>query len=285
MVVVIWSGFILVSRLGGVSPLTAWDTMALRFATASVILLPYWLIKRPTPLMHPHIITLSLVGGIAYCALVYLGFKSAPATHGALLLSGLLPFGNVVFAWWIMGDRPNRDRLISLLVIAAGAACLGVEAFSAPAGPHHSIWGDVLMVGASLSWALYGVLTRHWQVRPMASLTGVALVTATLYLPIYLLFLPKQIHVAPASTIITQIVYQGIIATTIAMWLYMRAQEILGPSSIGAFMAVIPAVAGIAAVPLLGEPLSLWLLTGLFLVSCGAWMGVKGLSWWKTRTA
>jgi drug/metabolite transporter (DMT)-like permease len=283
IVVMVWSGFILVSRMGGVSPLTAWDTMALRFATASAILLPYWLWKRPAKLLHPHTITLALVGGVGYCALVYWGFKFAPATHAALLLPGLLPFFNVVFACLIMGETFTRDRAVSLTVIAAGVGCLAVEAFSAPTGPNHSIWGDVLILGSSLCWALYGVLSRHWRVGPMASLTGVALVTAVLYLPVYLLLLPKQIDVAPVSTIVTQVIYQGIIATTIAMWLYIRAQEIIGPSTVGAFMAMIPAVAGLAAVPLLGEHLSVWLLAGLFFVSCGALLGVKGLAWLRVR--
>jgi drug/metabolite transporter (DMT)-like permease len=283
MVVMIWSGFILVSRLGGVSPLTAYDTMALRFATASCILLPYWLIKRPVKLLDPHIIILALIGGIGYCLLVYLGFKSTPATHGALLLPGLLPFGNVVFACWIMGEALTRDRIVSLLVIATGVGCLAVEAFSGASGPNHSIWGDVLIVGSSFCWALYGVLSRHWKIGPMASLTGVALVTAALYLPVYVLFLPKHIDIAPTSTLVTQIIYQGIIATTIAMWLYIRAQEIIGPSTVGAFMAMIPAIAGLAAVPLLDEHLSVWLVAGLFFVSCGAWLGVQGMAWLRSK--
>jgi drug/metabolite transporter (DMT)-like permease len=285
IVVMVWSGFILVSRLGGVSPLTAWDTMALRFATASCILLPYWLWKRPCSLLDPRVLTLAVVGGIGYCAFVYLGFKSAPATHAALLLPGLLPFFNVIFACLIMGETFTRNRAVSLTVIAAGVGCLAVEAFSAPTGPNHSLWGDVLLLASSCCWALYGVLSRHWKIGPMASLTGVALITAALYLPVYLLFLPKQIAVAPTATIVTQIVYQGIIATTIAMWLYIRAQEILGPSTVGAFMAMIPAVAGLAAVPLLGEHLSVWLLAGLFFVSCGAFLGVKGLAWLKDKEA
>jgi drug/metabolite transporter (DMT)-like permease len=283
IVVMVWSGFILVSRLGGVSPLTAWDTMALRFATASVILLPYWLWKRPCNLLDPRILTLALVGGAGYCAFVYLGFKSAPATHAALLLPGLLPFFNVIFACLIMGETFTRDRAVSLAVIACGVACLGVEAFSTPSGPKHSIWGDVLLLASSLSWGLYGVLSRHWKIGPMASLTGVALATAVFYLPVYLLWLPKQISLAPTATIATQVVYQGIIATTIAMWLYIRAQEIIGPATVGAFMAMIPVVAGLAAVPLLGEHLSIWLLGGLMFVSCGAFLGVKGLAWLKGK--
>ena len=38
-VVAIWSGFILVSRAGGASVLSAWDIVAVRYATASLVLL------------------------------------------------------------------------------------------------------------------------------------------------------------------------------------------------------------------------------------------------------
>lgn len=36
--VAIWTGFILISRLGGKSVLTGWDILALRLGTASVLL-------------------------------------------------------------------------------------------------------------------------------------------------------------------------------------------------------------------------------------------------------
>ena len=36
LTVAVWSGFILVSRLGGKSPLTGWDVTALRFGTAAL---------------------------------------------------------------------------------------------------------------------------------------------------------------------------------------------------------------------------------------------------------
>ena len=47
LTVAVWSGFILVSRLGGKSPLTGWDVTALRFGTAALVLLPVWLLRRP----------------------------------------------------------------------------------------------------------------------------------------------------------------------------------------------------------------------------------------------
>ena len=41
----VWASFILISRLAGKSVLTPWDTTALRFGTAAVVLLPYVLLK------------------------------------------------------------------------------------------------------------------------------------------------------------------------------------------------------------------------------------------------
>jgi len=116
-------------------------------------------------------------------------------------------------------------------------------------------------------------LVRRWQVSPWDATLGVALVSAALYLPIYLLWLPKNLAAASLSTIALQAAYQGILAVIVAMMFFMRAVAILGPTKVGTLMALIPAVAGTAAAPLLGEPLSPWLVTGLVLVSLGAWVG------------
>ena len=47
LVVAIWTGFILVSRAGGVSMLTPWDVIAIRYATAAALLLPLLLSALP----------------------------------------------------------------------------------------------------------------------------------------------------------------------------------------------------------------------------------------------
>ena len=41
----VWASFILISRLAGTSVLTPWDTTALRFGTATLVLLPYVILK------------------------------------------------------------------------------------------------------------------------------------------------------------------------------------------------------------------------------------------------
>lgn len=273
MAVAIWSGFILVSRAGGTSALTAYDTAALRFGPALIILLPiWWRQRRPARLFSAPILLVGLFGGIIYALLVYSAFKYAPAAHAAILLPGIMPFAIAFFAWLLLGEKPNSARWLGLLFIAAGIPCLAWDTFREE-GP---AWiGDLLFVAGSLCWAFYTVIVRRLHIGPWEATMGGAIVAATLYLPIYFLFLPKALADVHWGMILLQAAYQGVLAIILAVLLYMRAVALIGPSGMGAFMALVPAIAGFAAVPLLGESLSLPLMTGLLLVSAGAYVGTR----------
>jgi drug/metabolite transporter (DMT)-like permease len=99
----------------------------------------------------------------------------------------------------------------------------------------------------------------------------VAVGSAAVYLPVYLLALPKGLDTVPLSMLVVQGLYQGIGPTIVAMLLFLRAVAILGAERTGALVALVPVMAGLGAVPLLGEPLTVWLLLGLALVSIGAY--------------
>lgn len=270
LVVAIWTGFIVVSRAGGISPLTAWDVIAVRYATAAAILLPFWWFRRRIALVSGRLVLLAAVGGLGYATLAFAGFKLAPAAHAAVLLPGLLPFAIALSAWVLLGEVPSANRVVGLLVIASGVVSLVTDSF---AGNLAVPQGDLLMVGASICWACFTVLLRRWAVSPWDATIGVTLLTAFVYLPTYLIALPKQMASAAWSDIAIQAVYQGLIATIIQMVLYVRAIALIGPTRLGMLMALVPGLAGIAAVPLLNEPLSPSAFVGLVLVCLGAWLG------------
>ncbi len=267
LVVAIWTGFILVSRQGGVTPLTAWDLMAIRYGTAAAILLPIYALRMKFRLFTRRRVCLAAVGGLGYALLAFSGFKRTPATHAAILLPGLLPFAVALAAWLMLGERPGGRRWLGLAVIGAGVLCLGIEAFRGHAGMGP---GDLLVTGASLAWAGYTVLARRWAADPRETTVAVALLTALAYLPVYAAFLPKHITTVALPEIAGQAVYQGVIATIVQMLLYIRAVALIGPTRLGTLMALVPALAGFAAVPVLGETLSGWVAAGLLLVTAGA---------------
>lgn len=270
--VLIWSGFVLLSRVAGKTALNGFDLTALRFGTAAILLLPAWLFWKRVPLFNRRMLVLVATGGIGYAVVVYSSFRFAPAAHGAVLLSGILPFFVAVLAWRLLDQPLSPNLRKALLLIALGVSGLAVHSLH----DLGSSWpGDLMMITASFLWGLYTVLVKKWGYSPWDTTLGVALLAALIYLPVYALFLPKGIDQVPVSAIATQAFYQGVLVVIVAMVLYMQALVRLGPTQLGAVMATVPAVAGIGATLALGEPFSAWLVTGLVLTSAGAWMGTR----------
>lgn len=268
----IWSGFVLLSRMAGKSSLNGNDLVALRFATAAAILLPFWAFKWRVPLLDKRLLLLALVGGLGYTLLAYWSFHFAPAAHGAVLLSGVLPFFVAGVAWALHGEPARPQIRHALVAIAAGVVCLALHSLK---GLGESWPGDLMLLSASLLWAFYTVLVRRWGYSPVETTIGVTLLSAVLFLPVYYFLLPKGISHAPMSAIVTQAFYQGVIVAIAAMVLYMQALSRLGPLRLGTAMATVPAIAGTGATLVLGEPFSLWLVAGLVLTSIGAWLGTR----------
>lgn len=273
--VAIWTGFILVSRLGGKTALTAYDILALRLGTAALLLLPF---SRDISLAYwrdARLWLLAGIGGVLYGVLVYAGFKLAPAAHGAILLPGMQPFLVAGVVWLMFAQRPSLHRMAGLLAIALGIACVAVPYVRGGVASGELLLGDGLILASSVGWAFYSVLAKRWGFSPWLLTRFVALGSALIFLPVYVLFLPKGLAEVPLNTLLLQGLYQGIGPTIVAMLLFLRAVAVLGPERTGALIAMVPVLAGLAAAPVLGEELSAWLLAGLVLVSLGAFQAAR----------
>lgn len=270
---IMWSGFSLISRLGGKSVLTPYDVFALRSITSSLILLPFAAGFPAGAWRDRRLWLLTFLCSLLYCVLVYSGFKFAPAAHGAILLAGMQPFLISAVALLLFGTRPNRMRSLGLVSIFVGLVCAAMPYFSDWSA--ESAFGDLLIFLGSVCWAFYSVLASRWGYSAWTLIRAVSFGSAVVYLPIYLLWLPKQLAAAPVSMIVTQCIFQGLVATILAMLTYLKAISLLGTERAAAFLALVPIVTGIAAVPLLDEALTAWLLSGLVFVSLGSYVASR----------
>lgn len=264
LAVACWTGFVLVSRIGGESVLLATDTVALRFLIGCSLLLPLAYFHRPW--FNFKGLLLSLTGGLGYCLFVYAGFKHSSAIHASVLLPGFIPFLSTLFAILLLREHTTFYRLLGLGLIAIGGEIMLLDSQSATA----SFIGDSFFIIAVACWALYTVLAKRWQIPTYQATTTVAFVSAALYLPVYFMFLPHNILQASWQTLALQGFYQGFIAVIAAMIFYMYAVEHIGPSRMGALMALVPAASGFLAVPLLNETLNVFTTSALLLCSLGA---------------
>jgi drug/metabolite transporter (DMT)-like permease len=272
-VILCWTGFNIVSRMGGKSVLTPFDITALRFLVSGVFMLPvYILVNNQLPLRR--LIPVAAVGGMLYALLAYSGFVFAPAAHAGIIVNGGVPLATAGIAWLWLKDRPKGKSLLALAVAASGVMVIGIQSFSAPHEDNPMEWlGDIFFAAAACLWATYGILVRVWRVRPIDAVSGIAVGSAGIYLPVYLLFLPKAILHAPMGDILLQGFYQGIIAALIAAFSYAYATLSLGSGIASLLLAIVPATSAVLAVPLLGEPVTSATVAGVVLVTLGATMG------------
>ena len=270
----IWTGFILVSRAGGKGVLTGWDVAALRFGVGALIAV--FFLPRVTLPPLKVIALFSLFGGIGYAVAVYSAFRLAPAAHASVLMPGALPFETAVIAWLWLKQAPSRGQRMALGLVFAGIVLTAADTLANGVRiTGLQLVGDVLFLCGSSAWATFTLLLRRYPMPPLAATVVTTLGSALAYLPVWWLFLPSTLDQAPVAEIVMQSVYQGVLVVFVAMLLYTLAVRHLGPQTVALLMAVVPGLSALAAVPVLGEPLSMLALAGLFAVTAGAILGAR----------
>ena len=295
VVLSIWTSFILVARFSAARTLTSFDIAFLRFLFSGLLVLPVlaWRWRMLVAGLRWPVVpggaagrplargaALTLTAGVGYCALAYTGFFFAPAAHAAVLMPGSLPLWTAAFAVLLLGERLAPARLAGLFLIVAGGMLVAGSSLLAAAGGADTWKGDLLFLAAGACWSLYGVLCRRWQVGAVdatlavafGSLLGGALpygaaVAAGL--------VNSHLALAPWREIAFQAVYQGGVTMLIAGLAYTQVVQTFGPLRTTMLTALVPALAALAAVPLLGEPLSGTAMAGLACVTAGLLFGLR----------
>lgn len=285
-VLAIWTSFILVARGSATRTLTSWDIAWVRFVTSGAIALPWVLWRWPTLIAGlggaqalRRGAALALFAGVGYCALAYSGFFYAPAAHAAVLMPGSLPLWTTLFAVWLLGERLTRPRVTGLALIVAGDLLVGGTSLRA-AFDGSDVWrGDALFLCAAMSWSVYSVLCRRWRVGAIDATLAVAFGCLVSAVPLYALavqsgWVTSRLAAAPWSEIVFQGLFQGALSMIVAGIAFTQVVTTFGPVKTTMMTAVVPVLAALAAVPLLGEPLGASALGGLVCVTVGLLLGV-----------
>ncbi len=203
----------------------------------------------------------------------FAGYQLAPAAHGATVMAAGLPVGTALLGLALGLARMDGRRALSLCVVAAGSVLLAAATGEAWEGA----WkGDLLFLGAVLSWSVYTVLVQRWRLPALDSMLAIGLAAAPAYLPVWWFALPSTIGQAAPAAVAFQAAFQGAFAAVLAGLLYTKAVTLIGPGPTTMIGAAVPALSALAAWPLLGEALPPLGLVAVLLVSAGMVLGVAG---------
>lgn len=272
-VLALWASWVVISRLGVTTALTAWDVTALRFGMAGIVILPWALRWGLGGLSLGQGLWLAISCGAPYAAIAFLGFVYAPAAHGAVLVNGTIPLLTLLLGWSLLGNRPTLGQSLGVILVLAGCAAIGGDGLLAPVPDQWK--GHLLFLLAAFLLSSYMIAARRWHVTQRQALTAVPVGSLILYMPLYLLAdLPSTLkHSAlsdwPWDQVALQAVFQGLIVSLLALPIFTRANALIGSSALSAFVAAVPAVSLVLAIPILDEVPSLLAVGGVVVVTLG----------------
>lgn len=138
-------------------------------------------------------------------------------------------------------------------------------------------WGDLLMLGAIVSWALYAVGLHREQHLPSGDvLLFVISVTGTLMLlPFYVLETLLWRGFVPSAQALGGVVYLAVASTLVAVYFWNVAIRSVGASRASIFVNLLPVFGAIFAMQFLGERLYVFHVAGAALVFVGIVMAVR----------
>jgi drug/metabolite transporter (DMT)-like permease len=267
LVVLLFAGFIIVSRLGLSTTLKLHDIAALRFGIGAALLLPLIMKKGFGGLRFGQIVTMAVLGGLGFALLAYSGFALAPSSHGGVLLHGTLALTTAVIIRCFGLPRSRSGQGTGLLVVSTGIVCMAYEGWAA-SSPMMLV-GDLCLVGASFCWSGYGLYVRRLHVSAVHAAAIVAVASAAVFLPVYCILPDKMIAYAGWRDLLMQAFFQGVLIGAGSIFIYTRAVLLLGAERMSFFTAAVPSLALLGGGLVLGEPLRLPAVIGVLYVTIG----------------
>jgi drug/metabolite transporter (DMT)-like permease len=215
-----------------------------------------------------------LLGNTAFHVLMVTGIHRTSPAHAALLIA-LSPVFAALLARGALGEPLGRRRLAAILLAFAGVVAIVLRGATQAGGA----WlGDLLSLGASLSWAAYTVLGKPLlaRARPRDVTTWAALIGA---LPLVPVGLPGLLEVpwaalSPGRWLLLAYLSAGTIALANLLWYWALART--ATARVVAFSYLVPLTATGVSLGAGQETLTLPLVLGAAAVVSGVALAQRG---------
>ncbi|TGD96062.1 DMT family transporter [Methylobacterium nonmethylotrophicum] len=245
----IWGGFPVVTRFGVTgSGLDLYDVTFVRFAVAALLTVPV-LVRAGWPDWRlTGLLTLGI--GAPYILVVSGGLARAPVALFAVLTPTSMVLFSACLGIWILGERPGRWQLGGIAAIGVGSA---VAASALIAGRSDQASALGLFVGGGALWALYTVTAKRSGLDAWVATAAVSAASLIVYGLPYLAVRGFAVLHHPWPGLAGQALYQGALVSVVALFCYSRAVLLLGAPVGACFAALVPALAMVEGIWLLGE--------------------------------
>ncbi len=252
-VTAVW-GYTFLAVQDVVASMPVMDFLAWRFLVASVVMIvlrPVCL-RNVTRLELLRGLGLGTVLGLGYIAQTY-GLRYTPAAISGFI-TGMFVVLTPVMSWILLRRKANRNTWMVVALAAVGLALLSLKGWSVGIG-------ESLTLGCAIFFAIHIVFLGEWasQYDPytfsllqIGTVAVISLIAAT----------PGGIAVPPNPGVWAVVAITGVLATAVAFFVQTWAQSLVSATRAAVVMTMEPVFAGLFAVVIGGNQLTLRTLAG-----------------------
>ena len=251
MMVVIWAVNFVVAKvaLRQVSPLAF---NALRFPLAGIALYVILRLQGPVPMPAPgdrmRVFLLGLLGNVVYQQCFIFGLDHTHAGTASVLLAGT-PLLTALLSAYVGHEHVSPRVLIGVICTIVGIALVVSFQRVQPGENRSSLVGPALMLGASVSWAIYTVgsrgLIKRYGALPVTSWT---LWVGAVLIPLVGLPAVARTDLSTLSLPMwIAIVYAGVLSIAIAYLIWYTGVAVLGNTRTATYSNLVPVLTLVVA--------------------------------------
>jgi drug/metabolite transporter (DMT)-like permease len=246
---------------------------ALRFAIAFAALVPFAVRQgfRLKDVFRPNFMLFGLTGTTLYYALQNVGMNLTSISSTSLILA-IGPVLTAILAGIFLKEHLTRLRIAGIGLVTIGMVLVALNSTDGSAGAN-PVLGDVLIFCAGLSWAAYTIQGR----KMVGDYSALVMTTASTGAGL-LFLLPfagweLATGVLPHFTVtsIVGVLYLGLAASALTMFLWNYALHSLPASVAATYLNLVPII-GVISAFIMGERPPLLQIAGGALAILGVWI-------------
>ena len=276
-----WSGNFIVGKAASLFEIPPFTLNFYRWTFAWLILAPFTLkeiIKKKNYILNN--IKLILILGITsitvFNSIVYYSLNFTQVISGVLMIS-TIPVMIIFFCWVFKIEKTNFYQLLGVLFSLMGVVVIVTNADVNKLLNLNFNKGDLWMVIAMLSWAMYSALLRKkkFKLSQISLLQTIISAGLILLLPAYLIEMALGYRVSIHLPFILTLTYVVLFPGLASFFFWIKGISIIGSNRSGIFLHLMPIFSTIMAMLIFKEKFMTFHLIGAALIITGIILSSK----------
>jgi len=276
-----WAGNFIVGKAASFFEIPPFTLNFYRWTFAWLILAPFTLkeiIEKKNYILKniKLIIILGITSITIFNSIVYYSLNFTQVISGVLMIS-TIPVMIIIFCWLLKIEKTNIFQILGVIFSLCGVAVIITKANLNILLNLNFNKGDLWMVVAMFSWALYSALLRKkkLELSQLSLLQTIISAGLVFLLPAYLIELTlgyrANIHLPFVLTLTYVVLFPGL--ASFILWI--KGISIIGSNRAGIFLHLIPIFSTIFAIIIFKEKFMLYHLIGAILIISGIILSSK----------